>query len=79
MKKAFLVTANVTVTATDNARYDFIANFNGVTSGILFNVFTKSDDFASTFVTESYGDNAEGIAFPLVNVCSTNATTFNFN
>jgi hypothetical protein len=71
-----LVAAYVAIAAADNAGYDLVAYFNGVSCGVALNVFAKSDDLACTLVSESYGYDAEGVLAPFVNVCSAYSASF---
>ena len=46
-----LVTADITITATDYARNDLIANFEGVAGRVFLNVYAERDNLARSLVT----------------------------
>jgi hypothetical protein len=74
-----LIAANEALAAADNGGNDLVTYLDGLTFGIHLYVLTESDDLTRALVAKRYGNNSKRVAFPFVNVCTTNATTFNFN
>ena len=74
-----MIATDVAFATTDNARNDFIADFNGIARRIVLNVLTERDDFTRTFVTERYGNNPKGVPFPFVHVRTADSATLDFN
>ncbi|MEM0529413.1 hypothetical protein WGC32_03675 [Zongyangia sp. HA2173] len=66
--------------ATSKHRGDnFIANFQGFTSSIRFNIFAHFDDFASTLMTQYNWNITKRIILVLMSVSATDTYTFDFN
>ena len=74
-----LVTANEAFATADNRGNDFVANLDRISCSISLNIFTESNDFSCSLVSESYRDKSERVALPLVNVSSANSTALNLN
>ena len=65
--------------AADNRGYDLVANADGLACGVELNVLTDSDDLARALVAKRYGNQTEGVALPLVNVCAADTRTLYLN
>ena len=70
-------TASVAIAAADYGGNDLVANLQGLACGVAIYVFTDRNDLARALVTENYGNETEGVHFPLVYVGSADACALN--
>ena len=69
--------ACIALAAADNRGNDLVAYADGLACGIELHVLTNGYNLTGTLVTKRYGDQAEGVALPLVNVGAADTCALN--